>query len=258
MPLLRLPEETRNKYDTSSLRLVCHGAAPIAPAVKRRMIEWLGPVLFEFYGGTEGGGVSIDSKTWLEHPGSVGKPRPGLEIHILDREGSLLPAGETGDVYFRSAESRFEYKGDPDKTAAAYRGDLYTLGDIGYVDEEGFLYLRDRKADVIIRGGVNIYPAQIEAVLIEDPDVRDCCVVGVLDEEMGERVLAVVEPVDAAVDEIVLTARLRERCEVDLGRHQRPSKYALTDALPRTETGKLLRREVRDLRRAIELQGQGS
>ena len=244
--LLQLPEATRRKYDTRSLKLVCHGAAPVAPDVKRRMIEWLGPVLFEFYGGTEGGGVSIDSQTWLAHPGSVGRPRPGLEIHILDPQGKPLPPGESGDVYFYSAENRFEYKGDPAKTAAAYRDDLYTLGDIGYLDDEGFLYLRDRRADTIIRGGVNIYPAQIEAILIAEAGVADCCVVGVPDDEWGEHVLAVIEPTQSVSDLLELETRLRECCKEALGRYQRPHRYAFSDQLPRTETGKLLRRQVRD------------
>ncbi|MBW2387152.1 MAG: AMP-binding protein [Deltaproteobacteria bacterium] len=244
--LLQLPEATRARYDVSSLKLVCHGAAPVSPDVKRRMIEWLGPVLFEFYGGTEGGGVSIDSHDWLTHPGSVGRPRPGLEVHILDSDGKILNAGETGDVYFKSAGAGFEYKDDPEKTASAYRGDMYTLGDIGYLDGEGFLYLCDRKADTIISGGVNIYPAQIEAVLLEHPEVHDCCVVGVLDEEWGERVLAVIQPGREDANTVVLTAELEQLCRDQLGRQQWPREYAFTQSLPRTETGKLLRREVRD------------
>lgn len=248
--LLQLPAAVRAKYDTSSLQLVCHGAAPVAPEVKRRMIDWLGPVLFEFYGGTEGGGVSIDSHDWLEHPGSVGRPRPGLEVRILDRDGKVLPPGETGDVYFANAEARFEYKDDPEKTAAAYRGDLYTLGDIGYLDADGYLYLCDRKADTIIRGGANIYPAQIEAVLLAHPDVHDCCVVGLLDEEWGERVLAVVHPRVARGQDAAVIESVRVYCEEELPRQQRPSAYVISRDLPRTETGKLLRREVRDRYRA--------
>ena len=248
--LLQLPEEVRSRYDVSSLRLVCHGAAPIAPEVKRRMIEWWGPVLFEFYGGTEGGGVSIDSHTWLQHPGSVGRPRPGLEVHILDSHGEVLPAGETGEIYFRSADGGFEYKGDPDKTASAYRGDLYTLGDIGYLDDEGFLFLRDRKTDTIIRGGVNIYPAQIEAVLIEKTGVRDCCVVGAPDEVYGERVIAVIEVAREGDSTSSLVDQLRKHCEARLARDQQPAEYRFWPSLPRTESGKLLRRHVRDAVRA--------
>jgi long-chain acyl-CoA synthetase len=210
------------------------------------MIDWLGPVLFEFYGGTEGGGVSIDSHDWLTHPGSVGKPRPGLEVHILDSDGKVLDAGSTGDVFFRSAGARFEYKDDPEKTASAYRGDMYTLGDIGYLDAEGFLYLCDRKADTIISGGVNIYPAQIEAVLLEHSGVGDCCVIGLLDDEWGESVLAVIQPAHEDTNEAALTRNLEQLCVDQLGRQQWPRDYAFTPALPRTETGKLLRREVRD------------
>lgn len=244
--LLQLPDEVRARYDTSSLRLVCHGAAPVAPEVKRRMIEWWGPVLFEFYGGTEGGGVSIDSATWLEHPGSVGRPRPGLEVHILDDEGTRLGPGETGNVYFESADGGFEYKDAPEKTAAAYRGSLYTLGDMGYLDEEGFLYLRDRKADTIIRGGVNLYPAQIEAALIEHPDVLDCCVVGVPDPVYGEEVVAVITTASDPSGEKTLFEGLDALCRDKLARDQRPVGYRIWDELPRTESGKLLRRRVRD------------
>jgi long-chain acyl-CoA synthetase len=256
--LLQLPEETRSKYDTRSLKLVTHGAAPVSPDVKRRMIEWLGPVLFEFYGGTEGGGVSIDSHTWLAHPGSVGRPRPGLVIHILDEAGQPLPAGEAGDVYFANDGGRFEYKDDPEKTASAYRGDLYTLGDIGYLDDEGFLYLRDRKADTIITGGVNVYPAQIESVLLEHPSVRDCCVVGLLDEEWGERVLAVVEPHDQNASQDPIREALQALCLKRLGSQQRPREYVFATSLPRTETGKLPHRKVRDVYRARALEKNGA
>ncbi|MFP8873126.1 MAG: AMP-binding protein, partial [Myxococcota bacterium] len=151
--LLRLPEKVRNRYDLSSLRLVMHGAAPVAVEIKRQMIEWLGPILFEFYGGTEGGGVMINSQDWLAHPGSVGRPRPGLEVHILDDQGAPVPTGEAGAVYFLGEDAPFEYKDDAEKTAEAHRGEYYTLGDIGRVDADGFLYLLDRRADVIISGG---------------------------------------------------------------------------------------------------------
>lgn len=248
--LLQLPEETRAKYDISSLKLVCHGAAPVSPDVKRRMIDWFGPVLFEFYGGTEGGGVSIDSHDWLAHPGSVGRPRPGLEVYILDEDGKELSADKTGNVYFANEGSRFEYKDDPEKTAAAYRGKRYTLGDIGHLDAEGYLYLSDRKADTIIKGGVNVYPAQIEAALLEHPGVYECCVVGLLNDEWGESILAVVEPQDSNVKEQDFVLSLAEYCKENLSRQQWPDAFTMAQSLPRTEAGKLLRRKVRDEYRA--------
>lgn len=248
--LLQLPEATRAKYDTSSLKLVCHGAAPVTPAVKHAMIDWFGPVLFEFYGGTEGGGVSINSHDWLLHPGSVGKPHPGLTIHILNSDGEELAANETGDIYFNSSQAPFEYKDDPEKTAAAFRDGRYTLGDIGYVDADGFLFLCDRKADTIISGGVNIYPAEIEAVLLDHPAVADCCVVGVLDDEWGESPLAVIELLEANTGGSSVVVELEQRCKENLGSYQCPRAYEFVASVPRTETGKLLRRELRDQFRA--------
>jgi long-chain acyl-CoA synthetase len=243
--LLRLPEEVRRRYDLSSLKMVVHGSAPVAPDTKRAMIEWLGPVLFEFYGGTEGGGVSIDSPTWLEHPGSVGKPREGLGLEVRDDEGVPVPAGVEGHVWFRDGQ-RFDYKDDPEKTAGAVVDGWFTLGDIGYLDDEGFLFLCDRRADVIISGGVNVYPAQIEAVLLAHPAVADCCVVGVPDDEWGESVRAVVQPVAAEVPGPDLEAVLLAHCRERLAGYQVPRAVDFDADLPRTETGKLARRTIRD------------
>jgi len=240
--LLRLEERQSRAFDTSSLRLVVHGAAPVAVAVKRRMIEWLGPVLFEFYGGTEGGGIGISSKDWLAHPGSVGKPNPGVEVMVLDENGEPCPPGVQGDVYFRSQGS-FEYKGDPEKTAEGRRGDCYTLGDVGYLDSEGYLFLCDRRADVIISGGVNVYPAQVEAALLEHTGVADCCVVGVPDPEWGETLRAVVQREPGSS---VGAEELRVHCKALLAGYQVPRDVDFVDALPRTETGKLARRVIRD------------
>ncbi len=239
--LLKLPPEVRARYDLSSLRLVIHGSAPVAPEVKRQMIEWLGPVLYEFYGGTEGGGCTISSTEWLARPGSVGRPFPHLSIEILDEDGRPCPPRTEGEVWFRQP-GFLVYKDDPEKTAQATRGDLMTLGDIGYVDEDGYLFLCDRRADVIVSGGVNIYPAQVEAVLVAHPDVADCCVVGAPDDEWGERVVAVVQPVaGATVDAEVL----RAHAAAHLGAYQVPRQVDVVAELPRTETGKLARRAVR-------------
>jgi long-chain acyl-CoA synthetase len=243
--LLRLPEAVRRRYDLSSLRLVVHGSAPVAVEVKRAMIDWLGPVLFEFYGGTEGGGLGIDSRTWLTKPGSVGRPyRPGLEVLILDEHGAAVAPGTEGLVYFRDGNQEpFSYKDDPAKTAEAWRDDAFTLGDIGYLDDDGFLFLCDRRSDVIISGGVNIYPAQVEGVLVEHPAVADCCVVGVPDDEWGERVHALVQLAPgASLDQDAADAHCRRR----LAGYQVPRSWELVTDLPRTETGKLARRTVRD------------
>jgi long-chain acyl-CoA synthetase len=244
--LLRLPEEVRRRYDLSSLRMVVHGSAPVAPDVKRAMIDWLGPILFEFYGGTEGGGVSIDSRTWLQHPGSVGKPREGLGLEVRDDDGNPVGPNVEGQVWFHDGRA-FEYKDDPEKTAGAVEDGWFTIGDIAYLDDDGFLYLCDRRADVIISGGVNVYPAQIEAVLLAHPGVGDCCVVGVPDDEWGESVRAVVQPTaDASPGPgPELEAALLARCRAELSGYQVPKAVDFDDELPRTETGKLARRTVR-------------
>lgn len=246
--LLKLPEAVRHRYDTSSLRLVFHGAAPVAPEIKRRMIEWLGPVLYEFYGGSEGmGSTAIASSDWLAHPGSVGRATPGCSLHILDDAGAPCPTGVEGTVYFRNEHQRFAYRGDSKKTAAAYCGELSTLGDIGYLDDDGYLFLCDRRADLVISGGVNVYPAQIEGVLLGHPEVLDCCVIGLPDPEWGERVLALVVPRDgAAADPQALRETLARFARERLAGYQQPREYVFADVLPRTEAGKLLRRQVRD------------
>jgi len=242
--LLRLPDEVRERYDLSSLRILIHGAAPIAPDVKRTMIDWFGPILYEFYGGSEGGGVFIDSHDWLAHPGSVGRPMPGLSLEIRDDDHQLVPAGTPGQIWMRGAK-RFEYKGDPEKTAEAWNGETFTLGDIGYLDDDGFLYLCDRRADLIITGGVNVYPARVEAVLLGHHAVADCCVVGVPDDEWGEVVRAVVQPVDGQHPSDELATELLAHCQ-SLNAVQRPRQIDFDANLPRTETGKLGRRAIRD------------
>ncbi len=245
--LLRLPEDVRRRHDLSSLRLVLHGAAPVSVEVKRAMIDWLGPILFEFYGGTEGGGCMIDAEDWLAHPGSVGRPRPGVCVRVLDDEGKECPPGREGAVCFDLEDSPFVYKDDPEKTAAGRRGDYFTLGDIGYLDEDGYLYLCDRAADTIISGGVNVYPAQIESVLLELPFVADCCVVGAPNEEWGEEVRAVVEPVaEETRSPEALAEAVLGHCRERLAGYQVPRAVDLDRGLPRTEAGKLARRLVRD------------
>jgi long-chain acyl-CoA synthetase len=243
--LLRLPAGARDRHDLSSLQLVVHGSAPVAPEVKRAMIDWLGPVLFEFYGGTEGGGVSIDSHDWLTHPGSVGRPRPDLQLEVRGEDGAVVPSGVEGQVWFNDGRT-FAYKDDAATTAEAVRDGWFTLGDIGYVDDDGFLYLCDRRADVVVTGGVNVYPAQVEAVLLAHPAVADCCVVGTPDDEWGESLRAVVQVVPGHAADAALGAELLAHCRGSLAGYQVPRAVDFDPALPRTETGKLARREVRD------------
>ena len=192
--LLSLPDDVRERHDVSSLRFVLHGAAPCPVIVKRRLIEWLGPIVWEYYAATEGTGSLVDPATWLERPGTVGKPIVDGQVIIGDDEACQLPDGEIGLVYLRApAQGRFQYFRDASKTADTYRGDYFTLGDVGYMDADGYLYLTDRSANLIISGGVNIYPAEVDAVLLEHPAVGDAATIGVPDEDWGERVLAVVE-----------------------------------------------------------------
>ena len=244
--LLRLPEDVRRRYDVSSLRLVCHGSAPVSIPVKRAMIEWWGPVLYEFYGGTEGGGAMIGPEEWLRKPGSVGKPRPDVEMAILDDTGDEVTAGTEGTVAFALDETPFEYKDDADKTAEGrVKPGWFTMGDIGYVDEDGYLFLCDRRADVIISGGVNIYPAQIESVLLERPEIADCCVVGIPNEEWGEEVRAVVQLVEGTAPSEATAEAILAHCGAHLSGYQVPRSVDFDEALPRTETGKLARRSIR-------------
>jgi long-chain acyl-CoA synthetase len=244
--LLALPEEVKQHADTSSLRHVIHGAAPCSPDVKRRMIEWWGPVLDEYYASTEGvGGTIIGSHEWLEKPGSVGKARAGNEIVILDDDGNVLPPGQVGTVY-SVPRTAFEYFKDTDKTAQARRGKYATVGDFGYLDADGYLYLSDRKADTIISGGVNIYPAEVESVLIAHPGVADVAVIGVPNDEWGEEIKAVVEPGPGARPGEALVADLLAFLEGRLARYKWPRSIDFTSQMPRDPNGKLYRRKLRE------------
>jgi len=239
--LLKLPREVREGYDLSRLQFVIHGAAPVSMDVKRAMIEWLGPILEESYSGTEGNGATlISSAEWLAHPGSVGKAAFGT-LHILDEEGREVPAGTIGDIYFEGPA--FEYYKDPEKTRDAYNDRGWsTLGDIGYLDADGYLYLTDRKSDVIITGGVNVYPIEAEHVLTTHPQVLDAAVFGIPDEDLGEAVPAIVQPVSKADIGPELERLLLDYCRSKIAHYKCPRSIDFRDELPRHETGKLYKR----------------
>jgi long-chain acyl-CoA synthetase len=246
--MLKLPPEVRSAYDLSSLRYAVHAAAPCPVEVKRQMIEWWGPILHEYYAGTEGNCfVYADSPAWLAHPGTVGRPLLG-EIHVCDEAGEELPVGRTGTLYFGGGPV-FEYHDDPAKTASSRdpkgRG-WTTLGDVGHVDEEGFLYLTDRLSYMIISGGVNIYPQEIENLLAVHPKVADVAVIGVPDEEMGESVKAVVQPMDSGEAGPGLERELIDHCRANLAHYKCPRSVDFRAELPRHPTGKLYKRLLKE------------
>jgi long-chain acyl-CoA synthetase len=240
--LLKLPEEERRRFDLSSLQMVVHAAAPCPVEVKRAAIEWLGPVVHEYYAGSEGTGFCvIGPEEWLAHPGAVGRSLLG-PIHILDDDGQELPVGEEGAVWFETPR-RFEYHGDEAKSAAVWNDRGWnTLGDIGRLDPEGYLYLTDRASNMIISGGVNIYPREVEDQLVVHPAVFDVAVVGTPDPDMGEQVTAFVQLADGAVPSDELADELIEHCRAQLSRFKCPRQVRFVDELPRLPTGKLLKR----------------
>ena len=244
--MLKLPEEERVRVDLSSHEVAIHGAAPCPVPVKRQMIEWWGPILYEYYAGTEGvGSTSITSPEWLERPGSVGQAAIG-NIHIVDDDGTDVPPGTDGTVYF-SGGPAFEYKGAPEQTAEARLPDgRATLGDVGYVDEDGYLYLTDRKTYMIISGGVNMYPREIEDVLIIHPKVADVAVFGVPNADLGEEVKAVVEPMPGIEASPELEAELLAFCRTQIARFKCPKSIDFEAELPRLPTGKLYKGLLRD------------
>ncbi len=243
--LLRLPAEVRARYDLSSLRFVMHGAAPCPVHVKRAMIDWWGPIIHEHYGGTETGAVTYcDAPAWLAHPGTVGRALPSCDVRIIAEDGSDVAAGGTGEVICRNRNfPDFTYHGDDDKRRRADRQGLVTLGDVGYLDQDGYLYLCGRANDMVISGGVNIYPAEIEAELHKMAGVADCAVFGIPDDEYGEKLCAVVQPIPGAVfTAAAVQAHLRER----VAGYKVPRQVEFRAELPREDSGKIFKRKLRD------------
>ncbi len=240
--LLKLPQVVRDSFDVSSLCAAIHVAAPCPIKIKQQMIEWWGPILIEFYAGTEGNGVTAsNTQQWIDHPGSVGKALIG-EVLVLGDDKQPLPTGTIGDVYFNAGQ-KFSYHGDSVKTANAFTDDGWsTLGDIGWMDEDGFLYLTDRRAYTIISGGVNVYPQETEDVIIVHSAVADVAVFGIPDDELGERVHAVVQPLHWPVVDATLEERLLLYCRGQLSSIKTPKHIEFRKSLPRTPTGKLLKR----------------
>lgn len=244
--MLALPEETRQRYDLSSMRWLLHAAAPCPPGIKRAMLDWWGPCVYEYYAATEGGGTIATPQDWLARPGTVGRPWPISEIMVADEQGKPCPPGVPGTVYMKMGLSEFVYKDDPAKTEANRLDGYFTVGDVGYLDAGGFLFLCDRKSDMIISGGANIYPAEIEAEIIMHPQVADVAVFGVPDEEWGESVKAVVQPAPGATPGPELAASILASLDGRLARMKWPRSIDFTGELPRDPSGKLLKRRLRD------------
>ena len=247
--LLRLPVEVRARYDTSSLRHVLHGAGPCARETKQALIDWWGPIVREYYGSTETGGlVSCDSHEWLAHPGTVGKARDGAVVRIVGEDGETLPPGEVGTVYARHPSTPpFTYHRAGDKRAAMEHDGLLTCGDLGYLDDDGYLYLVDRRTDLVLCGGVNVYPAEIEQQLQQMPGVSDCAVVGAPDPELGQIPVAFVQ---FEVGSEVTLDGMRDFLAGRLARTKLPRRLEIVDALPRDDTGKVRRARLLELARA--------
>ncbi len=244
--LLALPAEVKAARDTSSLEIVLVAGAPFPVHEKRELLDWLGPVVWEYLAATEGVSSIVSPQEAIEHPGTVGRPAPGM-VMLLDDDGEQVPAGEPGTIWFQTGLARFEYHGDPEKTAKAVRADgLATVGDIGRLDPDGYLYLLDRRSDLIISGGVNVYPAEVEERLLAHPAVADAAVVGLPDPDWGARVTAIVELRDGYEGSDALAAGLDAHCTAALARQKCPRRYEFRAELPRTPTGKLLRRKLRD------------
>ncbi len=244
--MLTLPEDVRGRYDVSSMKWMIHAAAPCPVPIKREMLDWWGPCVYEYYAATEGGGTIVTPEEWLAKPGTVGKAWPGSEVIAVDDDGVEVPVGTPGTVYMKMGVMEFEYKGDPDKTAASRLRDYFTVGDIGFLDSDGFLFLCDRKSDLIISGGANIYPAEIESEIVTHPKVADVAVFGIPDEEWGEQIKAVVQPAEGVSPSDELTAEILASLDGRLAKMKWPRSIDYVEELPRDPSGKLLKRKLRE------------
>jgi long-chain acyl-CoA synthetase len=244
--LLALPEEVRARYDVSSTRHMVHAAAPCPVDVKRRMLAWWGPVIYEYYAASEGGGTLVTPEQWLQYPGTVGTAWPTSEIRILDDEGNQKGVGEPGTVYMKLGTQDFEYHGDKKKTDANRRDGFFTVGDVGYLNQEGYLFLCDRKIDMIISGGANIYPSEVEAALLTHPKVGDAAVFGIPDEDWGEQVKAVVEPAPGVTASPALAEEISAFLLERIAKFKCPKSIDFIAEMPRDPNGKLYKRKLRD------------
>ena len=246
--LLHLDQSVKDKYDISSLQLIIHGAAPCPVHVKKAMINWVGPILLEYYAATEGGGgFLIGSEEWLKKPGSVGCPGPEFDNKILDDEGKEVTQGKVGTIYMRAPETgRFQYYKDESKTSSSYRGDYFTLGDMGYFDEDGYLFLTGRTAELIISGGVNIYPQEVDSALMQHPAVHEVCTIGVPNDEWGEEVKSVIQLTSDITPSQQLVDDLMTFAKQNIAGYKCPRSIDFADELPRLPTGKIQRRLVRE------------
>ncbi|MFE9379578.1 acyl-CoA synthetase [Streptomyces sp. NPDC006855] len=244
--LLALPEEVRARYDVSSMRHAIHGAAPCPDHVKRAMIDWWGSCVEEYYAASEGGGAFATAEDWLKKPGTVGKAWPISELAVFDDDGNRLAAGEPGTVYMKMSTGGFSYHKDEAKTRGMRIGDFFTVGDLGVLDADGYLFLRDRKIDMIIAGGVNIYPAEIESALLTHPAVADAAAFGIPHADRGEEVKAVVEPAQGHEPSDALAAEILAHCAERLAGYKRPRSLDFVAAMPRDPNGKLYKRRLRE------------
>ena len=244
--LLKLPDEVKRRHDLSSLSHVIHSAAPCPVDTKRRMLDWWGPCIYEYYAASEGGGTLATPEQWMQKPGTVGAPWPISEIRVLDDRHQPLPPGAVGTVWIRMGDYRFEYHKDAKKTGDAWRDGFFTVGDAGYLDQDGYLFLCDRKSDMIISGGVNIYPAEVEAVLVGHPKVADVAVFGIPHEDWGEEVKAVIQPAPGATPGPELEAEIREYAASRIAKYKLPRSIDFVSEMPRDDNGKLYKRKLRD------------
>ncbi|HVN85723.1 MAG TPA: acyl-CoA synthetase [Candidatus Binatia bacterium] len=244
--LLALPDDVKAKYELKSLRHMIHAAAPCPVDVKQRMLAWWGPVIYEYYAASEGGGTLVTPEEWLKHPGTVGRAWPTSEIRILDDDGNPVPTGTPGTVYMALGPAEFEYHKDKEKTEKNRRDGFFTVGDVGYLNDEGYLFLCDRKIDMIIAGGVNIYPTEVESVLLTHPKVADAAVFGIPNEDWGEEVKAVIEPAPGIAPSPTLAQEILDYCLQKTAKYKCPRTIDFIAAMPRDPNGKLYKRKLRD------------